>query len=126
MNLNSNDHFFLKQTEPLKSCLITLRDIILSHDNDIKSEMKYGMPFFCFKGKMVCYLWIHKKYNQPYIGFVEGKLIDHPDLITEKRARMKIMLLDQNKDIPIEKVESILKQVFDLYRNGKIKAGKIK
>ena len=121
MNQNSLDNFYLQQPEPIKSCLLTLREIILSHNKDISAEWKYGMPFFCYKGKMFCYLWIHNKYQQPYIGIVEGKLINHPDLIIENRVRMKILLLDQNKDLPVEKIKSILKQVLDLYRTTVIK-----
>lgn len=70
---------------------------------------------------MFCYLWIHKKYHQPYLGIVEGKKINHPDLIIEKRARMKILLLDPLKDIPIRKINAILKEALDLYKNKKVK-----
>ena len=66
---------------------------------------------------MICYLWVHKKTNQPYLGIVEGKRIKHPDLIIEKRARMKILLLDPSKDIPIKKINAILKEVLALYIN---------
>jgi hypothetical protein len=75
------------------------------------------MPFFCYNGKMCCYLWVHKKYKQPYIGIVEGKRINHPDLIQEKRARMKILLLDPNKDLPMRKINLILKEVIALYKS---------
>ena len=74
------------------------------------------MPFYCYDGKMFCYLWVHKKFKQPYIGIVEGKSIDHPDLIAEKRSRMKILLLDPLKDIPIKKIDTLLKEVIDLYK----------
>jgi hypothetical protein len=40
---------------------------------------------------MFCYLWVHKKYQRPDIGIVEGNRINHPDLLVEKRARMKIL-----------------------------------
>lgn len=59
---------------------------------------------------MFCYLWVHKTLHKPYIGIVEGKRIEHPDLIQEKRARMKIMLFDANADLPVETIKSILKQ----------------
>ena len=95
------DNWFLQKDEPLKSCLQFLRGYILRQDAGITEAWQYGMPFYCYKGKRVCYLWVHKKYHQPYIGIVEGKKINHPDLITEKRARMKILLLDPAKDIPI-------------------------
>jgi hypothetical protein len=66
------------------------------------------MPFFCYKEKMFCYLWVHKITHQPYIGIVEGKYIEHPDLIMEKRSRMKIMLFDPNDDLPVDIIENIL------------------
>jgi len=52
---------------------------------------------------MFCYLWVHKKYGKPYLGIVEGKKIKHPDLLTEKRARMKILLIDPEKDLPAKR-----------------------
>ena len=65
---------------------------------------------------MFCYLWVHKKWLQPYIGIVEGKRIKHPDLIIEKRARMKILLIDPSKNLPMKKINSILKEVINLYK----------
>lgn len=110
------DNYFLQKDEPVKSCLQFLREHILQQDSNITEAWKYGMPFYCYKGKMFCYLWVHKKYHQPYIGIVEGKRIDHPDLLQEKRARMKIFLLDANKDIPLKKVNAILKEVMAIYK----------
>jgi len=109
------DNYFLQKEEPVKSCLQFLREHILKQDDNIVETWKYGMPFYCFKGKMFCYLWVHKKINQPYIGIVEGKQINHPDLIIEKRARMKIFLVDPNKDIPVRKINTILKTTLALY-----------
>ncbi len=79
------------------------------------------MPFFCYQGKMFCYLWVHKKHKLPYIGILEGKKMEHPDLIIEKRSRMKIMLLDPNADLPIKTIERILQQALNLYKSGEIK-----
>jgi len=109
------DLFYLQQEEPIKGCLLFLRQHILNFDKNITEAWKYRMPFFCYKGKMFCYLWTHKKNNLPYIGFVEGRKIDHPALIIEDRARMKIMLLDPNTDVPIETINVILKMGIDLY-----------
>jgi Domain of unknown function (DU1801) len=119
--LNKLDNFYLEKEEPIKSCLLALREIILSQDNQITNVLKYGMPFFCYKGKMFCYLWVHKKYNKPYIGIVEGNRFDYSDLIIEKRSRMKIMLIDANEDLPIETIEMILKKAIELYKTGQIK-----
>ena len=107
-------NYFLQRTEPDKSCLLALRSIILNYHEGITEAWKYGMPFYCYKGKMLCYLWTHKKYKQPYLGIVDGKLIDHPLLITENRARMKILLFDPEKDIPIDMLSTILEQLIGL------------
>jgi hypothetical protein len=110
------DDFYMKQEEPVRSCFLAMKEIICAQDKEIVSTLKYGMPFFVYKGKMFCYLWFHKKYKQPYLGIVEGKLMEHPLLIQEKRSRMKIMLLDPEKDLPIKTIQSILKKMMKLYK----------
>jgi len=95
--------------------MLALRSMLLRFDPHINEQWKYGMPFYCYNDKMFCYLWIHKKYKQPYIGIVEGNKIDHPLLIQEKRARMKILLLDPTKDIPVKVVNAILKEAVSFY-----------
>ena len=118
--LNEQEQFYLKHDEEVNACLQALRSIILSMDKEVAAAWKYGMPMFCYKGKMFCYIWTHKKTGQPYLGIVEGKHIEHPQLIQEKRARMKIMLFDADKDLPVKTIKSILKQAIDLYKTGKI------
>ncbi|TXB64283.1 DUF1801 domain-containing protein [Vicingus serpentipes] len=119
--MNEQDHFYLDKEEPNKGCLITLRNIILQQDENITTTKKYGMPCFCYKNKMFCYLWVDKKTNEPYILFVEGQNINHPKLETGIRNRMKILRVNPNKDIPIETVTSLLNTALDLYRKGVIK-----
>lgn len=108
-------HFYLSQEEPNKACLFALRSIILDQDNEITETQKYGMPCFCYKKKMFCYLWTDKKTSQPYILFVEGKHLDHPELESGDRVRMKILRVDPNKDLPLRTIERILKMALDLY-----------
>lgn len=119
--MKEHDNFYLRHQEPIKSCLLSLRDIILAQGGDITKAWKYGMPFFCYKGKMFCYLWIHKKHKAPYIGIVEGKRLNHPGLLIEKRSRMKIMLFDPAKDLPVKTIKSILREAIDIYKTGVVK-----
>lgn len=119
--MKSIDDFYLNLEELVKGTFLALKDIILKQDKDITHVLKYGMPFFCYKGKMFCYLWIHKKDKQPYIGIVEGKHFDEPFLIQENRSRMKIMMLDCNEDLPLESIESIIQKAVNLYKSGIIK-----
>jgi hypothetical protein len=108
------DEYYHYKEEPQKSCLQAMRQFILSLHPGITEAWKYRMPFFCYKGKMLCYLWVHKKTHQPYVGIVEGRQIDHPLLVQEERARMKIFLLDAEKKIPEKVIGGILRQALAL------------
>jgi hypothetical protein len=108
------DNFYLSKQEPVKSCLLALKELILAEDPNITTAWKYRMPFFCYKGKMLCYLWVREKTGEPYLGLVDGNKIDHPALLAEKRSRMKIMLFNANKDLPREIVSSLLKQSINI------------
>lgn len=110
------DQYFLQRPEPEKSCLLALRSYILQFDVHLQEAWKYRMPFFCYDQKMCCYLWTHKKYGQPYLGLVEGKLIHHPDLLPEKRARMKILLFDPEADLPMDTINDVLSQMIKIYQ----------
>ena len=114
--LREIDNFFLQKDEPVKSCLLFLRAFILNYNEDITEAWKYKMPFYCYKGKMFCYLLVNKKTRHPYIGIVEGRKIEHPLLIIEKRSRMKIIVLDPEEDIPVKTIETILKMALNIYQ----------
>ena len=102
------DNYFLQKEEPVKSCLFFLRDFILSYDESITEVWHYRMPFYFYKKKRFCYLWVQKKNQLPYVGIVDGKLVNHPNLIQEERTRMKILLFDPRKDIPLKTLRSVL------------------
>ena len=116
--LKNLDNFYANQDEPIKSCLFALSEIILKQDEHITTALKYGMPFFMYKRKMFCYLWIDKNLHEPYLGIVAGSLVHHPLLIQGKRARMKTIQFNPAKNLPIKTINSILTQTLDLYRNG--------
>lgn len=102
------DNYYLNKEELNKSCLLALRSIILEQDKNITETRKWGMPCFCYKKKMFCYLWTDKKTDEPYILMVEGKYLDHPELEEGNRSRMKIFRINPNKDIPIDTVKWLL------------------
>ena len=116
------DNYYLNQEEPNRSCLLALRTIILKQDINIIATQKWGMPCFCYKKKMFCYLWTDKKTNEPYLLMVEGKHLNHPELEQGKRSRMKIFRVNSSEDLPVKTIESILQTALDLYRTGKIKS----
>lgn len=118
--INRSDSFYVEKDEPNKSCLLALRSVILSQDKLISETVKYGMPCFCYKAKVFCYLWVDKKTDEPYILMVEGRHLNHPELEVGKRSKMKIFRMDPNRDLPIGKIALILQAALDLYRDGKI------
>jgi hypothetical protein len=114
------DYYYLNKAEPNKSCLLALRSIILNHNHNVTETRKWGMPCFCYKKKMFCFLWIDKKTDEPYLLFVEGKHLHNPKLEVGERTRMKIFRVKPDKDLPIEIIKSILIQALNLYKDGTI------
>jgi hypothetical protein len=119
--LESLNTFYLNTTEPNRSCLLALRQIMLEQDANISETIKYGMPCFCYHNKMFAYLWMDKKTNEPYILMVEGKFLEHEKLEAGNRSRMKILRVNPHTDIPMDTIKCILQAALDLYRTGKIK-----
>jgi hypothetical protein len=115
------DSYYLNKEEPNKSCLLALRHIILGQDENVTETRKWGMPCFCYKKKMFCYLWTDKKTEEPYLLMVEGKYLTHPNLEVGMRSRMKIFRVNPKKNLPIKTIEEILRKSLDLYRKGIIK-----
>lgn len=111
--------WYLDKDEPTRICLQYLRDHILRFDPNFKEEWKYGAPFFYYNNKMCCFFWMHKKFMQPYISVVEGNVIKHPALLKEKRARMRIFLIDPNRDLPMQDINDILHQMVNFYKQKK-------
>lgn len=115
------DNYYLNKKEPNQSCLLALRSIILNQDKFITETQKYGMPCFCYNKTVFCYLWTDKKTDEPYILFVEGKLLNFPELEAGKRSRMKIFRVNPNKDLPLKSIKNILQKALDLYKAGIVK-----
>lgn len=109
------DNWYLKQTEPNKSCFLALRDFILGYNDGISEALKYGMPCFVYKGKQFCYLWQDKKTNEPYILIVEGGKINHPALVQGDRARMKTLPIKPLEDLPLETITEVFDEAARLY-----------
>ena len=113
--LRDIDNFYLQKEEPVKSCLLALREFILKYNEGITEAWKYRMPVFCYHGKMFCYVWVQPKTQQPYVGIVEGRKIMHPKLIQGNRSRMKIMFVNPAKDLPIKTLRKIFNMALAFY-----------
>jgi hypothetical protein len=98
----------MDKPEPARSCMLALRHMILAFDPQVKEDWQYHMPFYKLGKKRLCYIWQEKKTGRPYLGIVDGYLLDHPLLLAEKRSRMKIMLVEPSEDLPEELIHEIL------------------
>ena len=114
--LREIDNHFLKMQEPNRSCMQAIRDYILGFNSQITEAWKYRLPFFLYKKKMFCYFWADKKTGQPYIGFVEGRNMNHHLLEQGNRKRMKILRINPEEDLPIEVINEILSEAILLYK----------
>ena len=117
------DQWYLDHKEPNLSCLQAMRSWILAFDNRLTEAWKYRMPMFCLDGKMFCYLWTDKKTGQPYLGLVDGKLLEHPQLQQGDRARMKVLYINPKEDLPIDTLGEVLNLGMDI-RAQKLKGHK--
>jgi hypothetical protein len=113
--ISAIDNFYLQQEEPNQSCLLALRKVIADYSPELTQAWKYSMPFFCYRNKMFCYLWLDKKTREPYIGVVEGGQIDHPALEAGSRSRMKILRIHPEEDIPVDLIYEIFDQAITFY-----------
>ena len=108
------EQFYISKEEPLRSTLMALRDIMLDHESELRSEWKYNMPCFTYRSKPIAYLWIDKITNEPYILWVYGKDLDFSQLEQGSRSKMKILRIDSSADIPLELIHDILKQSINI------------
>jgi len=122
--LNSLENWYLSHDEPLQGCLLALRQFILAQDELVETAWKWGGPFFYYRGKVFCYLWVDKKTKWPYVGLYEGKHLDHPRLEYGTRTRIKSISIDPTRDLPVKDLEQIIQAALDLYRKGVIKTPK--
>jgi hypothetical protein len=112
--MNQLDQYYLDLPEPNKSCLLALRDLIMTQNKSLMSAWKWKTPFFYYKGQMLFYLWIDKKLKVPYIGITNGYQLEHPALTQGKRTRIKLLFVDPEQDLPVELITDLLQQSIKL------------
>lgn len=102
------DEFYLNQKEPLGSCLMALRELILQYDDQITERWYYRLPCFFHDEKMFCYVWVSKKTQHPYIAFYPGRHLKNERLEQGNRTESKILTIDPQEDIPLELIYTII------------------
>jgi len=112
------ENYYLKQPEPLQGCLLALKHFILNADSRISETRKYQVPFFYFKGKKLCFLWVNR--TKLIFGFVKDKSILPVVEGIRRKDEMEMIQIDPNKDLPVEMITDHLKQLMNLYESNSI------
>lgn len=110
--MNPIQEYFYRIDEPERSTLLFLRKKILESDPEhITETLSFGLPFFKYKKKMLCYLYYSKKHKQHYVSFYHGHRINHPLLLQEGRKKFKILLINMEEDLPVEIILNLTEEV---------------
>lgn len=118
------EQFYEKQPAELREVYLALKKLILSQDHDITPEWRYKLPFFYYKGKMLCYFWFHKKLKQPYISFMDANLLLDQRLLMEDRKRAGILLINTQEDLPVETISEIVDNAMKIITKSMLKTKK--
>ena len=105
------DLYYEKQFEPQRSCLLSLREYVLSSDADFTESLKWSIPCFSYQGKIALYFNLDKKSGEPYLLFNHGSELTHPALESKGRKLMKSLAINSTKDLPLKKLDSILEEL---------------
>ena len=109
--MNPLNEWYFRQEEPARNLLLFLREKILNSDENISETLSFGLPFFKYKKKMLCYFHFHKKFKKYYLSFYKANQINYPQLIKEDRKAFQILLIDEDEDLPIELIFNILEDL---------------
>jgi len=107
------ENYYLRQPEPIQGCLLALRNVILGVDKQITQERKYQIPFFYFKGKKLCFLWVNKK--KLLMGFIVDKNIYPVVAGVKRKDDFETLQIDPNLDLPVETIIANLRLRMKLY-----------
>jgi len=102
--LTDHDNYYLNQKKTYKSCLLTLKEVILDLDKNITPQWKHTLPFFYYKKRPFSYFWKDKNTQEPCIGICRGNEIKHPLLEAGNRTQIKIFRIKPTEDLDIENI----------------------
>ena len=94
------EYYYLSKPEPYKSCLLALKDIILSANPNICHERKFQIPFFTYKGKKLSYLWLNRK--KLMLGFCMDKSLQDITPGIKVKDKYESIEINPNEDIPVD------------------------
>jgi len=111
--VNPLEHYYDKQNDETKACLLALKSIIMSVDPQIVHFRKYQIPFFRYKNFGISFLWVNKK--KILLGFVQDKkIIPQGDGLRQK-DRISTLEINPMEDIPIDEIKHRIRELIGKY-----------
>lgn len=110
------EDYYLKRSEPIQGCLFALKHIIMGVNKEIIHTRIFQIPFFVYKNWRLAFLQVYGK------KILFSIVVDHRLYSEQKGYRRRdgmgtTLLLDPNKDIPIEIILQSIHEQIELYDN---------
>ena len=107
------ENYYLKHPEPIQGCLFALKEIIMSVNDQITHEQKYQIPFFCYKGKKLGFLWMNRK--KLILGFVTDKRVFSPQAGMKHKDGLEMIQINPEEDLPKDLIVAKFQELIGLY-----------
>jgi hypothetical protein len=110
------EHYYDKQNDATKACLLALKSIIMSVDPQIVHFRKYQIPFFRYKNFNISFLWVNKK--KILLGFVVDKKVIPAENGMRQKDWISTLEINPLEDIPIEQIKNELRKLIECYEKA--------
>ena len=107
--VNPLEHYYDKQNDKTKACLLALKSIIMSVDPQIVHFRKYQIPFFRYKDFGISFLWVNKK--KILLGFVLDKKVIPQGNGLRQKDRISTLEINPLEDIPIDEIKHCIREL---------------
>ncbi|WP_299183083.1 DUF1801 domain-containing protein [uncultured Chryseobacterium sp.] len=111
-------HYYDKQETATRECLLALKSIVLSVDENIVHKRKYQIPFFCYNEFNLGFLWVHRK--RILVGFIEDKKVQSETISRQKKDSVFTMEINPLEDIPIDIIKENFGGLIKKYSHYKV------
>lgn len=109
--LTALNYYYDKQDMTTRECLLALKAIILSIDNNIVHTRKFQIPFFTYNNFNLGFLWVHRK--KILVGFIKDRRLLPQTFTGRKKDKMSTIEIDPVEDIPVDVIK---RNILDLIR----------
>lgn len=108
-----------KQPPHLRAILDALRAIIEEVAPDAKSALKWGMPFYCIDGKMMCALGAHKAHVNLILAGPPEEFVDPLQRLQGEGKSGRRLTLRDVSELPHKEVKAWVKTAAKCAKAGK-------